>query len=234
MLPYQRKEGYSIGVQNMYQVIGIFQSYEEIYNSPTQMTLSGNAEVKPGDLKFLDFNNDGVIDLSDAFRQGYGSVPELQYGVTVGANYKGFDFNVLFQGSGRAQFDKNWEIMWHFSNNDNVFEKHWYYWSPEMSGNEQYVRLYSSYQNNEPQGANGSTYKMGSGDYVRLKNAEIGYTLPSALTRKAFLESVRLYVSGTNLFLWAKEPYIDPDNRDARGGMMPQTRAFNIGLNVNF
>jgi TonB-linked SusC/RagA family outer membrane protein len=234
MLPYQRQAGYSIGVQNLYQAIGIFQDYEEIANSPDQTTLPGNTEVKPGDLKFLDYNEDGKITEADAFRQGYGTVPEIQYGINLGANYKGFDFNVLFQGSGRSQFNKNWEIMWHFSNNDNVFEKHWYYWSPELSGNEQYVRLYGAYANNEPQGANGSTYKMGSGDYVRLKNAEIGYTLPASLTKKAYLSSVRLYVNGTNLFLWAKEPYLDPDNRDERGGLMPQTRAINFGINVNF
>lgn len=234
LLPYQRQAGYSIGVQNLYQVIGIFQSYEEIDNSPSQMGLPGNTEVKPGDLKFLDFNNDGVIDEADAFRQGFGTVPEIQYGINLGANYKGFDCNVLFQGSGRSQFNKNWEIMWHFSNNDNVFEKHWYYWSPELSGNEQYVRLYGSYTNNEPQGANGSTYKMGSGNYIRLKSAEIGYTLPQALTRKIYLSSVRFYVNGNNLFLWAKEPYIDPDNRDERGGLMPQTRAINFGVNINF
>ncbi|MDR2805189.1 MAG: TonB-dependent receptor [Dysgonamonadaceae bacterium] len=234
MLPYQRQAGYSIGVQNLYQVIGIFQNYDEIYNSPNQMELPGNTEVKPGDLKFLDFNNDGVINEADAFRQGYGTVPEIQYGITLGANYKGFDCNVLFQGSGRSQFNKNWEIMWHFSNNDNVFEKHWYHWSPELSGNEQYVRLYGSYTNNEPQGANGSTYKMGSGNYIRLKSAEIGYTLPQQLIRKIYLSSVRFYVNGNNLFLWADEPYLDPDNRDERGGMMPQTRAINFGVNINF
>lgn len=234
-LPYQRQAGYSIGVQSLYQAIGIFQTYEEIYNSPNQMGLPGNTEVKPGDLKFLDFNNDGIIDEADAFRQGYGTVPELQYGINLGANYKGLDFNMLFQGSGRSQFSKNWEIMWHFSNNDNVFEKHWYFWSPEMSGNEQYVRLYGSYTNNEPQGSEwGSTYKMGSGSYLRLKSAEVGYNLPTSLTGKLHLSAFRIYVSGTNLFLWAKEPYIDPDNRDERGGLMPQTRAFNVGLNLNF
>jgi TonB-linked SusC/RagA family outer membrane protein len=234
-LPYQRQAGYPIGVQSMYKAIGIFQNYEDIYNSPSQMTLPGNSEVKPGDLKFLDFNNDGVIDEADAFRQGFGTVPEIQYGINIGANWKGFDFNVLLQGSARSQFNKNWEIMYHFSNNDNVFNKHWYFWSPELNGNEQYVRLYGAYQNNEPQGAEyGSTYKMGSGDYLRLKSAEIGYTLPSTLTRKIFLETVRIYTNGTNLFMWAKEPYIDPDNRDERGGMMPQTKAFNFGINIGF
>jgi TonB-linked SusC/RagA family outer membrane protein len=234
MLPYQREAGYSIGVRNVYRQIGIFQTYDEIYNSPNQMGLSGVTEVAPGDLKYLDFNNDGVIDIADAFRQGYGTVPEIQYGLTLGANYKGFDFNVLFQGSGRSQFPKNWEIMWHFSNNDNVFEKHWYYWSPELSGDEQYTRIYGQYQNNEPQGAQGSTYSLGSGNYVRLKSMELGYTLPAALTKKVYMSSVRIYLSGNNLFLWADEPYLDPDNRDERGGLMPQTRAFNLGINVQF
>jgi TonB-linked SusC/RagA family outer membrane protein len=234
MLPYQRQAGYSIGVANMYKAIGIFQSYEEIANSPNQMGLPGNTEVKPGDLKFLDYNNDGVIDINDAFRQGYGTVPELQYGLNIGANYKGFDFNVLFQGSDRSMFEKNWEIMWHFSNNDNVFQKHWYYWSPELSGDEQYVRLYGAYANNEPQGAQGSTYSRGSGKYLRLKTAELGYTLPSQWTRKVYMSNIRFYLSAVNLFLWAEEPYIDPDNRDNRGGMMPQTRALNLGININF
>ena len=234
LLPYQRQAGYSIGVANMYQVIGIFQSYEEIANSSDQLKLPGNTEVKPGDLKFLDYNKDGVIDINDAFRQGYGTVPELQYGLTVGANYKGFDFNILFQGSDRSMFEKNWEIMWHFSNNDNVFQKHWRYWSPELSGNEQYVRLYGAYANNEPQGAQGSTYSRGSGKYLRLKTAELGYTLPSVWTKKVYMSNVRFYLSAVNLFLWAEEPYLDPDNRDNRGGMMPQTRALNFGVNINF
>jgi TonB-linked SusC/RagA family outer membrane protein len=234
LLPYQRQAGYSIGVANMYKVIGIFQTYEEIANSPDQLGLPGNTEVKPGDLKFLDYNNDGVIDINDAFRQGYGTVPELQYGLNIGANYKGFDCNVLFQGSDRSMFEKNWEIMWHFSNNDNVFEKHWYYWSPELSGNEQYVRLYGAYANNEPQGAQGSTYSRGSGKYLRLKTAELGYTLPSAWTKKIYMSNVRFYLSAVNLFLWAEEPYLDPDNRDNRGGVMPQTRALNFGININF
>jgi TonB-linked SusC/RagA family outer membrane protein len=235
MLPYQKEEGYSIGVPSIYKQTGIFQSYEDIYNNPTQMTLPGGTEVLPGDLKYLDFNHDGMITIADAFRQGYGTVPEIQYGVTLGANYKGFDFNVLFQGSTHAQFQKNWEIMWHFSNNDNVFDKHWYYWSPEISGQEKYVRLYGQWSNNEPGGAYyGSTYSYGSGDYIRLKNLELGYTLPNKLTKKAYMSSVRFYLSGNNVFTWSTEPYLDPDNRDQRGGVMPPTRAFNIGVNVNF
>ena len=235
-LDYQKEAGYPIGTPNVYKQIGYFQDYDDIYSSPSQLGLSGNQEVYPGDLKYLDFNNDGIIDYNDAFRQGYGSVPEIQYGLTLGANWKNFNFSVLFQGSAHAQFSKNWEIMWHFSNSDNVYDKHWHYWTPETGDKAaEYTRLYGSYQNNEPAGSQwGSTYSYGSGDYVRVKNAEIGYTLPSQWTKKVYMSNVKLYVSGNNLWLWAKEPYIDPDNRDSRGKSMPQTRAVNFGVNINF
>ena len=150
--------------------------------------------------------------------------------MTIGFNYKGFDASALVQGVSRASFWKNWEIMWHFSNNENVFPKHWYYWTPETSGSEQYVRLYGPYQNNEA----GSTYSLGSGNYIRLKNAEIGYTFSSSLLNKIKAESLRIYLSGVNLILWADEPYIDPDNRNQRGGNMPPLKSYNLGLNLNF
>ena len=234
LLAYQKEEGYPIGTPLLYKYIGVFQSYEEIYNSPSQITLDGNTEVLPGDCKYLDFNNDGKIDKNDAFRHLYGIVPEIQYGVTLGGRWKNFDFSVLFQGSAHASFQKNWDIMWHFSNNDNVFDKHWYWFTPEIAGDEKYIRLYKkTWLNNEPSGGTNS-YSMGNGDYLRLKNLELGYTLPNKWTNKIFMNNLRVYFTANNLVTWAAEPYLDPDNRDNRGGVMPQTRAFNFGLNVNF
>jgi len=236
LLPYQKEEGYPIGTPLMWNNTGYFTSYEEIQSSPTQLGnnngIPGNIEIIPGDLKFEDFNNDGVINQADAYRQGYGTVPEMQYGVTLGGNWKSFDFSVLFQGSTHALFMKQWEIMWAFSNNDNVFDKHNYYWAPEIGDDAQFTRFYGkSWINNERYY---STYEAGSGTYIRLKNIEFGYTLPATLTQKAKMSGVRLYVSGVNTYMWAAEKYLDPDNRDTRGGRMPATRAFNIGLNVNF
>lgn len=236
LLPYQKEEGYPIGTPLMWNNTGYFNSYEEIQSSPTQLGnnngIPGNIEIIPGDLKFEDFNNDGVINQADAYRQGYGTVPEMQYGVTLGGNWKSFDFSVLFQGSTHALFMKQWEIMWAFSNNDNVFEKHNNYWAPEIADQAQFTRFYGkSWINNERYY---STYEAGSGTYIRLKNIEFGYTLPATLTQKAKMSGVRLYVSGVNTYMWAAEKYLDPDNRDTRGGRMPATRAFNIGLNVNF
>jgi len=236
LLPYQKEEGYPIGTPKMWKNIGYFTSYEEIQNSPTQLGnnngIPGNIEIIPGDLKFEDFNHDGVINEADAYRQGYGTVPEMQYGITIGGKWKSFDFSVLFQGSTHALFMKQWEIMWAFSNNDNVFDKHNYYWAPEIADAAQFTRFYGkSWINNERYY---STYEAGSGTYVRLKNIELGYTLPSAWTQKAKMSTVRIYLSGINTYMWSVEKYLDPDNRDVRGGKMPPTRAFNIGLNVNF
>lgn len=233
MLPYQTVAGYAIGTPLAYKAIGVFESYEEIANSPSQMGLIGNTEVKPGDIKYLDFNNDGVIDVNDAFRQGYGSIPEIQYGVTLSMTYKNLDFSILFQGSEHSAFVKNWEIMWPFSNADNAYAQHWRYWSPETGNDSEYIRFYGNYLNNQPSGGTNS-YTIGSGDYVRLKNLEVGYTFPKSWTSKLYMTSARIYFSGNNLALWADEPYLDPDNRDIRGGLMPQTRAFNFGVNINF
>lgn len=233
LLPYQGEEGYAIDVPLMYKSIGVFESYEDIENSPSQMGLAGNTEVKPGDTKYLDFNGDGVIDINDAFRQGYGPVPEIQYGATLSMEYKGIDFSMFFQGAAHANFIKNWEIMWPFSNSENAMREHWRYWTPETSGDHEYIRMYGPYRNNQPAGGSNSI-TLGSGDYLRLKNVELGYTLPKKWTSKAFMSSARIYLSAHNLFLWSVEPYLDPDNRDIRGGQMPQTRAFNFGLNINF
>ncbi|WP_321437589.1 TonB-dependent receptor [uncultured Bacteroides sp.] len=236
LLPYQKEEGYSIGTPLMWKNTGYFTSYEEIRNSPTQLGnnngIPGNIEIVPGDLKFQDFNKDGVINNDDAYRQGYGTVPEIQYGITLGGTWKSFDFSVLFQGSTHALFMKNWEIMWAFSNNDNVFGKHNYYWAPETAGAAQFTRFYGkSWKNNERYY---STYEAGSGTYIRLKNVEFGYTLPTALIQKFGMSNVRVYFSSINPYMWAVEKYLDPDNRDSRGGKMPPTKAFNFGLNVNF
>ena len=236
LLPYQKEEGYPIGTPLMWKNTGYFTSYEEINASPTQLGnnngIPGNIEIIPGDLKFKDFNNDGVINQADAYRQGYGTVPEMQYGVTLGGNWKSFDWSVLFQGSTHALFMKQWEIMWAFSNNDNVYEKHNNYWAPEIANSAQFTRFYGkSWINNERYY---STYEAGSGTYIRLKNVEFGYSLPASLIQKARMTGVRIYLSAVNPYMWSVEKYLDPDNRDTRGGKMPATRAFNIGLNVNF
>lgn len=231
VLPYQRPEGFPIDTPLKFITLGYFQSYEEIENSPSQLGIDGNTEVRPGDLKYKDINGDGIIDKYDQIRTGFPTTPEIQYGLNLGLSYKGFDLSVLFQGSEHASFDKNWEIMWAFSNADNVYDKHWSYWTPEMGdGGSKYTELYGKYQNNEA----GADYTLSSGSYLRLKNVDLGYTIPARITKKAHISNVRIYISALNLYTWAKEPYLDPDNRDNRGGKMPPVQSYNVGININF
>ena len=236
LLPYQKEEGYPIGTPLAWTNTGYFSSYQEIQNSAIQLGsnngIPGNVEIIPGDLKFLDFNHDGVINQADAYRQGYGTVPNIQYGITVGGTWHAFDFSILFQGSANALFAKQWDIMWAFSNNDNAFPQQNHYWAPETASTAKFTRFYGkSWVNNERYY---STYELGSGDYVRIKNVELGYNLPASLIHRVGMSSMRIYLSSINTFMWSSEPYLDPDNRDTRGGKMPATRAFNLGLNLNF
>ncbi len=231
VLPYQRPEGFAIDTPLKYVTLGYFQSYEEIENSPSQLGISGNVEVNPGDLKYKDINGDGVIDRFDQIRVGFPTTPEIQYGFNVGLFWKGFDVSALFQGVANVSYDKNWEIMWAFSNNDNVFPRHWYYWTPEMGDDAaQYTEMYGKYHNNEA----GADYTLSSGSYIRFKNLDIGYTLPASVTENIFINQIRVYMSALNLCTWSKEKGLDPDNRDNRGGTMPPSRSFNFGVNINF
>ena len=229
---YQNRIGKPFGSGGSMQpfglvALGLFQSQEEIDNSPVQSF----GEYRVGDIKYQDINGDGVIDRADFIRTGYPLVPEIQYGINLSLSYKGFDVGVLFQGSTHVSFDKNWEAMWAFSNGDNVYDKHWSYWTPEMGdANAKYTQMYGKYQNNEA----GADYTLSDGSYIRLKNLDIGYTLPKKITEKAFIKTIRIYFSALNLATWAKEPYLDPDNRDNRAANMPPMKAYNFGLNINF
>jgi hypothetical protein len=127
---------------------------------------------------------------------------------------------------------KQWELMWAFSNSSTVFDKHTYYWAPEIADDAQFTRFYGrSWINNERYH---STYEAGSGTYVRIKTFELGYTMPKTLINRIGMSDARIYLSSNNPYMWAVEKYIDPDNRDIRGGKMPPTRAFNLGINVTF
>lgn len=231
VLPYQRAEGYAIDTPLKLITEGFFQDYNDIERWSSQLGLEGNTEVRPGDLKYRDINGDGVIDRKDMIRTGYPLVPEINYGLTLTASWRGFDLSALFQGVTNVSFDKNWEAMWAFSNGDNVYDRHWYYWTPEMGDDAaKYTQMYGKYQNNEA----GADYTLSDGSYLRLKNIDFGYTLPSKITKKLKINSIRVYFSALNVYTWSKEPYLDPDNRNLRAASMPPMRAFNFGLNVNF
>jgi TonB-linked SusC/RagA family outer membrane protein len=189
-LPYQRTEGHSIDMPLKLISLGYFQSYEDIENSPSQLGLEGNTFVVPGYLKYKDINGDGIIDRYDMVYTGFPTTPEIDYGLSLGFKWKNFDVSCMFQGVANVSYDKNWDIMWAFSNTDNVFPSHWYSWTPEIGDSRaEYIFLSNRYQNNEA----GADYTLSDGSYIRLKNTEVGYTFLEEWTKKGLKNIFECY-----------------------------------------
>ncbi len=209
---------------------GLFRSQEEIDAWPKQEF----GEVKPGDIKYVDINGDGVVNSYDRKAIGYPDVPEIVYGFGASVRWKGFDLSVFFQGVGNVNFFTNTEQTQPFSasksRNANVYSDLWgNYWTPE-NPNAKYPRLtIGANENNNRL----STFWMVSGNYLRLKNAEIGYTLPKRILSKAHIDKLRIYLSGVNLVTFSKFKLWDPDLQTGAANY-PNNRVYNLGVTLVF
>lgn len=232
--PYQSDAGFAYLQQRGLIALGLFESEEDIANSPVQ-TFGGT--VRPGDIKYKDINGDNVIDSYDKVAIGYSYIPEINYGFGVSASWKGFDLSVFFQGVGHitrliggASFYGASENMWDkgqiFAD---VAENRWTVDNPDP--NAIYPRhAVTKVANNQE----ASTYWLRDCSFIRLKNAEVGYTFPKKWFEKAGVSSMRLYVQGVNLLTFSKFKLWDPELETSNGSRYPQMRTGAIGLNVNF
>lgn len=232
---YRNRNGQRYGQQFGLVALGLFESQEEIDNSPTQY---GVSYLKPGDIKYKDINGDGVVDTNDEVPIGYSSVPEIVYGMGVSASYKGFDLSLFFQGVahttfflGGSYFPFNYPNLGRTSFLADLSDK--YFDPAKQNFDAELPLLYdegwhgSNYVN--------STWWQRSGAYLRLKNAEIGYTLPKSLSNKLLLKSLRIFVAGTNLLTFAPDVKLwDPEIGSVDGRGYPLMRTVNLGLNINF
>ncbi len=209
---------------------GLFQSQEEITNAPDQ-----GPGVQPGDIRYADVNGDNKIDDKDRVAIGRSPIPELIYGLTFGGSYRGFDLNVLWQGAGRVSAYLSNESAWAFFNSGKALEQHLDRWTPD-NPDATYPRM-----STEPTGNNTrtSSYWLRNAAYLRLKNVEVGYTLPTAWSTRLGIGSVRLYAVGQNLLTFDQLEVLDPEGPGAsgnagRGWFYPQQKVYSMGLNVNF
>lgn len=210
---------------------GLFKDEADIATSPDQSALG---EVRPGDIKYKDLNNDGVIDSKDVKAIGYTDVPEIVYGFGVSAQWKGFDVSVFFQGNAHVSFSINSSMVRGFTEPkmaaNNVFSDiYGNYWT-ESNTDAKYPRLTTTEATNNNQS---SDFWLVNGRYIRLKNAEFGYTFPKRLIQKMRLSQLRVFVSGTNLLTFAPFKLWDPDLQTGASNY-PNTRVANIGLNIGF
>ena len=213
---------------------GIFQNWDEVnsYVNKDGELLQPNA--RPGDVRFVDVTSDGVINDQDRTKIGKG-MPDWTFGFSLGAEWKGFDLSLSFQGTlGNDVFDfaqrgdvpamnrPSWIMdRWHGEGTSNRIPR---MTSANPNGNWTSSDLY-----------------IHDGSYLRLKNAQIGYTLPATLTRKASIQRLRLYVGAENLITITGYEGFDPElasggytTLGVDKGIYPQSRTITVGANITF
>lgn len=238
------REGYSISSYYGYKSDGLYQNLEEIETGP-KPSFVANGAVFPGDIRYVDRNGDGVINPEqDRYILG-NPFPRYTFGLNYRAEYKGFDFSFFIQGVGKRNLYLRGESVEAFHNNwENVYEQHLDRWTPTNPG-ASYPRLTigtASTNNNA-----GSDYWLLNAAYARLKNIQLGYTIPKSWVGKVGLDNVRLYLTGQNLLTWTKmkngfDPEISEfnsslDTSDGKvnsGRVYPNMKVYALGLDITF
>lgn len=220
--------------------LGFFESQEEIDNSPTQMF----GEYRVGDTKYKDVNGDGKIDTYDQVSIGYTDLPEITYGFGLTAKWKSFDASVFFQGVARTSTYLSGTPLRPFSSDNMdrsaIYEDLYKYsWKTTNTAAQnaaaEYPRLSYGAEAGSSNNNQSSTIWLRDRSFLRLKNAEIGYTLPKTWLNKTFIKSFRFYVAGTNLLTFSKFKLWDPELLDTtNGAKYPNNMTVTIGLNANF
>jgi len=233
---YQAFTGNSINMQRVYTWIGFYRDSADIAKSakPAQA-------VRPGDLKYADLNGDGIIDGYDQKVQGYPNVPNTTAGLQLSVRYKGFNIGIFFQGAMNFNVRGLAESILAFGSN--LTSVHQQAWTPELGDNAKFPLLTFLPGISDPRGTP-STFWLIRGDYIRLKTAEIGYTLPASWVRPLKVKSIRIYSNGYNLFTWTKlnKLYqLDPEINQGSSGTSgtdrvnyPPQRTINFGLSITF
>lgn len=231
------EEGRSISEFYTRRFGGIFQNMDEVYAHTTTLEdgtvklLQPNAQ--PGDVRYIDLNQDGVIDDND--REFVGSpLAKLEGALNFSAEYKGFDFNMFWQGrQGNKIYNSVYVSCLQFKVDNLPADVIPWTWD---NPSDTYPRMYSGATDN----TQASDRFIEDGSYLRLKNLQLGYTLPQNITRKFFVERLRVYVSAQNLCTITKYKGYDPDivggvfSQGIDGGHFPNARTFTAGLQVNF
>jgi TonB-linked SusC/RagA family outer membrane protein len=220
--------GSPIGSIYGYESIGIFQNQVAIDAASTQF-----GTLIPGNIQYKDQNGDGKINADDRVIIG-DPFPKISYGLNLGAKYKGFDLSVYFQGVGKRNVLLQGDAAWALWNAGKIQE--WQvreFWSPENTGAKFPVIAPTSAGSNDAQIS--STWVFDA-SYLRVRNISFGYTLPKTLFKNNFVNSLRVYFSGQNLFTFDKLPQgIDPlIPNDSSGEAFPITSNYNIGIDVQF
>jgi len=229
--------GQPIGSFYLYQMAGIFQNQTDVLTSAYQ-----GKNVQPGDVKYVDVNHDNVIDAKDRVYMG-SAIPTFTAGLNLAGHYSGFDISVFIQGAyGQKIYSQiNQDIEGFYRGFDMTERYYTQHWTGEGTSNTQPRASWSAASNN----IKASSRFLENGSYTRLKNLQIGYTIPN--TKKMKIQNIRVYLAGTNLLTLTKYSGLDPEmtvssNSAAEGdrangidwGTYPVAKSYTVGLNVTF
>lgn len=224
---WMKRTGQSVGQIFGYVADGLFQSTTEINNSATTVGYT----PQPGDIKYKDLNSDGVIDQFDIKPIGRAGKPLVFFGLSLGASYKGFDISALIQGVTNRDLYVGGSSIWAFQNGGfgQAYENNLNRWTPATAATASYPRLNIGVNsNNQAQ----SSYWLRNGDYVRLKQVEIGYSLPQSVLKHIKLQSIRVFARGYNLLTIASKELDDRDPEIISAFSYPMQRLTNFGINI--
>lgn len=221
---------------------GQFQSWEEIANWPIDNDRQGNKTIRPGDIKYVDQNGDGVINYLDERPLGYkeGGTPILNFGINFNFQWKGFDLAFDLTGGGLNSRYQDYEQRNPFHDGGNNAQ---YYmedtWRLSDITDPNSALIPGKYPtlligNNGHSNYWKSDFWMHNVRYMKLRNLEFGYTLPKSILSKAYISDLRFYVSGQNLLTLTNTHGIDPEIENSAGLAYPTTRIVNLGVTLKF
>lgn len=247
--PYLMRTGQTIGQQFGLVSDGLYNSWEDVGDAYRPLSSYNTNYLQPGDINWKDINGDGTIDQFDQAPIGYSQFPEKTFGFSFGGDFKGFDFSMLLQGASNVTYRGSLNIIYLHYNNyaapKYIYDYAWTQERYEQGGDIRHPRIYVG---GGPGGGNNSAvgnYNFVDASYIRLRNAEIGYRITKEALNRIGINSLRLYINGSNLFTWApmwkKFPGVDPEDYSIQGSELeantepyPRIRVFNFGINANF
>lgn len=222
-----------------YDYAGQFQTMEEIANSPIQDN-NANKTLLPGDLKYVDLNNDGVINSQDRKVIGRGLNPDVFYGMNLYAAWKGFDLSILLQGASNYSTYFGNEIQRPFFNGGNTYDYFTDRWHREDIYDPNSAWVAGKYPSTRLNGTDNnsllSSFWVTNAYYMRIKNVDLGYSFNTDWLEKANIKGLRVYTSTSNLFTLTNVKYIDPEVTDEsiQGRYYPQQRVISFGIQAKF
>ncbi|GEP88368.1 TonB-linked outer membrane protein, SusC/RagA family [Chitinophaga terrae (ex Kim and Jung 2007)] len=218
---YLNRTGQSIGQPFGLQAIGFFKDEAEIAASPRQTF----APVKPGDIKYKDQNGDGIIDIYDEVAIGKPSIAAWTFGLHTGIRFKGLSLEAFFQGATGRSVMLQGPLVWAFVNDAKAAPLALGRWTPETAATATYPRLTTTANDNNYRA---SDFWQRNGNFLRLRNVELGYTLPAKVSKIVSLQQTYLYVNAVNLFTIDAVKLTDPEVLIG----YPVMKSVNIGIRV--